>query len=780
MKLKQTAAAVLAALTMLTVFSSCGDGGASKTEGTEVSSQAAGVEAAAEDSGAKVKSLDDLDGKAIGVQLGTVGDIYAEDYENATVEKYQKGADAVQALNSGKIDAVIIDEQPAMEFVRKNPGIAILDEKFEPEEYAVAIKKGNDELTNEINGALAQLREDGTLDAITDYWINKNEDAVRYEVKADADRSKGKLIMATNAEFPPYELKEGEEIVGFDVDMMKAVCDVLGYELQIDDIAFDSIIVAVDTGKADVGVAGMTVTEDRLKNVNFSDAYTTAQQVVLVKGETPAPAAAVNDSGIASLDDLDGKAIGVQLGTVGDIYAEDYENATVEKYQKGADAVQALNSGKIDAVIIDEQPAMEFVRKNPGIAILDEKFEPEEYAVAIKKGNDELTNEINGALAQLREDGTLDAITDYWINKNEDAVRYEVKADADRSKGKLIMATNAEFPPYELKEGEEIVGFDVDMMKAVCDVLGYELQIDDIAFDSIIVAVDTGKADVGVAGMTVTEDRLKNVNFSDAYTTAQQVVLVRTAAETVSESDTEAKGTAVTTADEDTSLKGKFENTFKKDGRWHYLTKGLGNTLFITVFAVVIGIILGFLIAIVRSTHDKTGKLKILNLLARVYLTVIRGTPVVVQLMILYFVVFVSVNSTYSIYVAVLAFGLNSAAYVAEIVRSGIMSIDGGQFEAGASLGLSYPKTMRYIILPQAFKNVLPALANEFIVLLKETSVAGYIAIQDLTKGGDIIRSQTYEAFMPLIAVAVIYLVMVIILTKLVSMLEAHLKKSER
>jgi len=223
----------------------------------------------------------------------------------------------------------------------------------------------------------------------------------------------------------------------------------------------------------------------------------------------------------------------------------------------------------------------------------------------------------------------------------------------------------------------------------------------------------------------------------------------------------------------------KFNDNFIKDARWQYLTDGLLNTLLITVLAVVMGMLLGFLIAIIRSTYDKTGKLKVLNFISKIYLTVIRGTPVVVQLLIIYFVVFGSV-SVDKIFVAVLAFGLNSAAYVAEIVRSGIMSIDNGQFEAGSSLGLSYSKTMVFIILPQAFKNVLPALANEFIVLLKETSVAGYIAINDLTKGGDIIRSQTYEAFLPLIAVALIYLVIVMLLTHLVSRLERRLAKNDK
>ncbi len=222
----------------------------------------------------------------------------------------------------------------------------------------------------------------------------------------------------------------------------------------------------------------------------------------------------------------------------------------------------------------------------------------------------------------------------------------------------------------------------------------------------------------------------------------------------------------------------KFQQNFIEQDRYMYLLKGFGNTILITILAVVIGIVLGFLIATIRATHDKRGGLNILNSICRVYLTVIRGTPSMLQLLIMFYIILVTVNN--KILVAAIAFGLNSAAYVAEIVRSGIMSVDEGQFEAGRSLGLNYGQTMRLIIMPQAFKNVLPALANEFITLLKETSISGYIGIMDLTRGGDIIRSSTYAPFMPLIGVAIIYLVLVMILTAGVRKLEARLRTNER
>ena len=234
----------------------------------------------------KVSSIDDLPGKTIGVQLGTTGDIYASDYEEegSTIERFNKGSDAIQALKQGKIDCVISDEQPANKFVEKNDDLRILEEDFEVEEYAIAISKDKTELKDKINAALAQLEENGTLKAITDNYIGDDtKGKTPYVSPEGIDRSNGTLTMATNAAFEPYEFYEGNEIVGIDVDMAQAVCDILGMELVVEDMEFDSIINAVQSGKADIGVAGMTVTEDRLKSIDFTDTYTIATQVIIVK-----------------------------------------------------------------------------------------------------------------------------------------------------------------------------------------------------------------------------------------------------------------------------------------------------------------------------------------------------------------------------------------------------------------------------------------------------------------------------------------------------------------
>lgn len=255
--------------------------------------------------------------------------------------------------------------------------------------------------------------------------------------------------------------------------------------------------------------------------------------VTLAAAMTAAFAAPVwAEDTITTIDDLEGKIIGVQLGTTGDIFASDYEGdeagTVVERYNKGNDAVMALKQGKIDCVIIDEQPAKAFVEKNDDLTILEEDFALEEYAIVISKDNTELKDKINAALKELKEEGTVDSIISNYIGDDtKGKTPYESPEDVDRSNGTLVMATNATFPPYEYYEAEEVVGIDADLAQAICDKLGMELQIDDIEFDSIITAIQAGKADIGIAGMTVTEDRLKNVDFTDTYTSAKQVIIVR-------------------------------------------------------------------------------------------------------------------------------------------------------------------------------------------------------------------------------------------------------------
>ena len=463
------------------------------------------------------------------------------------------------------------------------------------------------------------------------------------------EQGKTRLVMATNATFPPYEYVTNHKIDGIDPAIIRIIADRLGYDLEIQDMAFDSVIAAVQTGKADIAASGITVTEERKKQVFFTYAYVVAEQVIIVK----------DTSHIRSSLDLKKVRIGVQHGTTGDTFVTK-EIKEPERFANGPLAVAALLAGKIDAVVVDGEPAEVYISQNKGLKKLNEPLTLEEYAFAIGKHNPELLNKFNMELLKLKNSGELDSIIRRYKEMNSEAHK-SAKFDSSSLRGRIS--------------------------------------------ESLYI-------------------------------------------------------------------------NFVKDNRYLYLVNGFLITLKITFFAVLLGIAIGFAVAVIRSTADTTGRLKVPDFLCRIYLTIIRGTPVVVQLLIIYFVIFGSVDVDKSL-VAVIAFGINSGAYVAEIIRSGISSIDKGQMEAARSLGLGYWQSMREIILPQAFKNVLPALGNEFIVLLKETSVSGYIALADLTKGGDIIRSQTYDAFLPLIAVALIYLAVVMLLSYLLEILEKRLKRNE-
>lgn len=481
---------------------------------------------------------------------------------------------------------------------------------------------------------------------------------------------------------------------------------------------------------------------------------------------------------VASKADLAGAVIGVQLGTTSDGLASELEKkgegTKVERFNKGADAIQALLQGKVDCMVTDEAPAKAFVRVNPSLRILPETFDESSFAICVSKEHDKLQAAINRSIHILKQNGIIDSIVRRHIERGvvvayqrntSDVKKIDEKARGELGiNGSLRFATNATFEPFEYYQAGKIVGIDVDVAHAIGDVMGVDVEILDMEFDAIITSVQTGKADAGIAGITVTPERERNVRFTDPYTDVRQVILVNTGTKMMGQGQ---------------GVIDKFKSCFVSENRYQYLLVGLCNTLIITFFAILLSVLLGTMIAIIRATHERNRNHRLLNALCQVYLTIVRGTPTMVQLLIIYYVVFASADIN-KIVVAVIAFGLNSAAYIAEVIRSGIMSVDQGQMEAGRSLGLSYSKTMRLVILPQAFKNVMPAMGNELITLLKETSISGYIGLVDLTKGSDIIRSITYEAMMPLGAVACIYLLIVFALYVGVQKLEKRLRRTER
>lgn len=449
---------------------------------------------------------------------------------------------------------------------------------------------------------------------------------------------------------------------------------------------------------------------------------------------------------------------------------------------------------------------------------------------------------------------------------------------SSQEKEELTLVTEAGFAPYEYYSNGEIVGVDIEIAQKIAKNLGKKLVIKDVAFDSIINEVKTKKSDIGAAGISYTEERAREVTFTDNYSVSKQVIIVnkdsyitskenlvgKVAVQLGTTADTYlTKSTGITlvrekkflaaiqdlkdgkvnavvmdelpakkliTSDmkilseplvtdsygmvvakentellescnkvikqmkesgeidkillkhmgqsdeieEKTSVFDRFYQSVIYDNRYQYILEGLKNTLIIAVGAVILGILLGTLLAFIRHYHDETGYLKVFNAISKAYIHIIRGTPSILQLMIIYYVIFKNVSISI-VLVGILAFGINSAAYVAEIIRAGLNSVDKGQIEAGYALSLNYRQVMMKIVFPQAIRNILPALGNEFITLVKETSVGAYIGIVELTKASDIIASRTYDYFFPLILIAVIYFAITFSLSKLISIMEKRL-----
>ncbi len=467
---------------------------------------------------------------------------------------------------------------------------------------------------------------------------------------------------------------------------------------------------------------------------------------------------------INSLSDLEGKKIGVILGSTEDIAVSQIKDTTVERYNSVADEIKSLSQGKLDCVVVNEGAAKSFLEKDDSLSVLDEAFAEENSSMCISKNNTELKEKLNKIIAELKEDGVIQQILDNYLDDEKKGTQpYVSPSNIDRSNGTFTIATNAEFEPYEYVENGKYTGIEIELANAIADKLGMTLQIEDMQFSAIINAVQSGKADVGLSGMVITEERLKSVDFTDPiYESARKVVIYRNGNQS-----------------SNSSLFQRIYDNFITENRYQTLLKGLTTTLIITLGAELLALVLGTLIAYIRYTADKLHVFHILNFLMKVYLTVIRGTPSVIQLLIIYYVIFANINVNKTM-ICIVAFGLNSAAYVAEIIRGGWNSVGKEQYEAGRSLGFSYRQTMRLFIFPQAIKNTIPALGNELIGLLKGTAICGYIGIVDLTRAGDYIRSRTYEALLPLVSVALIYLVIVIGMSIVVSHLERRLNQNEK
>ncbi len=467
---------------------------------------------------------------------------------------------------------------------------------------------------------------------------------------------------------------------------------------------------------------------------------------------------------LTSIDDLRDKRIAVQIGTVYDIYASrTFPDATVLQYPTYQEVTLAVSTGKVDAGLSDLDTLREVMLVNPDLVPFGKPILSSPVAAGFAKKSVDLRTDFNTFLKGIRQNGVWADMVDRWMTRRSRQMPEDLPATASGTKGTLVVGLSSGGFPFAAIQNNELAGFDVELARRFAGHIGKDIRFADQEFSGLIAALVSGKIDVIIADMFVTEERQKQIDFSDPYF-EQESVAFTVKSRTVVSDETAATETGRASFFE--RLRSSFYSNIVHEQRYLLIWDGLKTTAFIAVLATLFGTALGAVVCYMRMSSRA-----LLQVPARMYISILRGIPVLVLLMLIFYVVFASVNIS-PVLVAVLAFGMNFAAYVSEIFRAGIQAVDKGQSESGIAMGFTRTQTFGFIILPQMIQRILPVYKGEFISLVKMTSIVGYIAVQDLTKAGDIIRSRTFDAFFPLIMVAVLYFVISSILVQALEYLE--------
>ena len=455
----------------------------------------------------------------------------------------------------------------------------------------------------------------------------------------------------------------------------------------------------------------------------------------------------------------------INLGIVTGMAVEScYEGAAplanIKYFNQLSDMIFALSVGQIDAFAMDTPMTRYIAMTNDGIAFLDEEVGPfydHAFVFGESEFDETLRRQFNEYLALIRENGTLDELTALWFSP--EGAETVIDYPAEGKNGTVKAATETGGPPLSFISNGKIAGLELDLLAHFCREYDYAIEVEDMAFSSLLTGISSGRNDVACGFFSITDERRETTNFSDVYMRCGMSFVVH---EPVEKPGFWAR------------LGDSFNRTFIRESRWKLIVQGIGVTVLISVCASILGTLLGFGLCMLRC-----GKNRVVNAVISAYIRILQGTPLLVLLMILYYIVFAKSGLRGEI-VAIIAFALNFAAYVCEIFRSGIESIDRGQMEAALAIGMKKSAAFFRIVLPQAAIRFLPVYKGEFISLVKMTSIVGYIAVQDLTKMSDIIRSRTYEAFFPLIATAVLYFLLAALLTALLRLVEIRVEPGRR
>ncbi len=712
-----------------------------------------------------ITTLAELDqpGRTVGVAMGSSGDVVAtKTFHNVTINRYSDSATAYLAVQQKKLDAFAFDAT-MLRYALANglTGLTVLDETMgDITDIAIGVSRKTDipDLLEEINAFLDSIEADGTLDDMKSRWIDKADETMP-DIPLPED-PEVTLKVGTTGFVQPFSYYKDNRIWGFDIELATRLAAWLGTGVEFSLYDFDGVIAAAQTGVIDCIMSNLNVTPERQEIIDFSDPIYTSETAILVRASGAAPAA----DAITQLDQLNGKRIGVATGSSFDeIIDSTFQDPQKLYYENYSDMAEAIRQNKLDGFLLDEPVARVLCAEVDGVTCLPDRLREDSYAIAMPKTDKgkKLQEEMNEYLAQIRADGTLDEIEDIWFGTDESLQTLEDPADLPATNGTIEYAGAPGMEPLSYMKNNRLMGYDVDIVTRFCREHGYGLHIQIVGFSAMLAGLEAGKYDLAAGGITVTEERAEKMNFTEPNYIGGVVVAVAGGDEAAGGGFFE-------------RLSSSFEKTFIRENRWEMILSGLGVTAIISLFSALFGTVLGFAMCMMRRS-----RYRVLSAIVACLVRVIQGVPVLVLLMVLFYIVFAGVSIS-GVAVAIVAFAINFAAYVSEMMRMGIEAVDIGQWEAAEAIGFDRVKTFTKIIAPQAARHILPVYRGEFISLVKMTSIVGYIAVQDLTRVTDLIRSRTFEAFFPLIATAVIYFLLAWMLTSVLSLLERRLDPKRR
>lgn len=702
-----------------------------------------------------------------GVMTGSTAEIFiGKTYPDAGISTYSSIADAFLALDNRKIDYVLTAYTTALNAIRNNSAFEIYQSNVIDEESSIAVSKENPQLLSDIDRVLERFREDGTLERVVANWTTQGQDYVVEDMPV-SDGKNGVLRVAIAADREPMCFVLDGEYKGLDCELIERIAAELGMSVEYQNMAFGSLVAALASGKADVIISNMTATEERRQSVDFTQAYFANPQVLVsVKEETAA------GTGFAAA------RYGIVSTTVQQWLEETYPQAEIFMYPAATDAFLALETGKVDYCIASRSITQYMGMLNPDITMVQDNVRDEACSIAVARSKPQLRDALDEALAALAADGTLDEMIDRWTTTAPDAYEPVEVPEAEGKAGVLRVAVSPDVTPICFVLDREYAGIDIELIERLAYTLDMKVEYLNMQFDALLPALESGKADVALSDIVDTPERRESVDFTASYFDNPQVISAcqdSGAAFSASAQNAENAGEGKAAEGFVQKLAASFERTFITENRWKLILDGLAITVVISILSGLFGSAIGFGVCLLRRS-----KMRPVALLAAAFIRLIQGTPIVVFLMILYYVIFAPFRDISAVLVAVIGFSVNFGVYVSEMMRTGIDAVDKGQIEAATALGYNRVQAFRKVTFPQAARHFLPVFKGEFISMVKMTSVVGYIAVQDLTKVSDIIRSRTLEAFFPLIVTAVIYFVIANILTMALSLIEVRLDPRRR